>query len=94
MNDEFIDLENESEVGDLLKKLEKGQEVKARINGQEITYSNPPEPLPICEKHEFEDVGDEGNGYRAAKCRNCINGRIFDPKTHEVVNGEVRLLSK
>lgn len=89
---EAINLEDEGQVGDLLAKLESGQSVKVNINGVETTYIRPPEPAPLCKKHYFVDAGKEPDGSRAAKCRSCINGRLFSPKTHQIVDGQIVLL--
>lgn len=85
-----IQLDNEAQVQELLEKLEKGQEVKVEVGGEVVTYINPAEPTKICDKHYFEYAGDEGNGFVSYLCKNCINGRIINPKTQKVVNGEIK----
>lgn len=79
----------EEEASEILKKLERGESATIKVNGEDITYINLPEPLKPCAEHYFEDAGDEGNGYRAAKCVNCISGRIYDPKEYEIRGGEI-----
>lgn len=78
---------NEEELMAQLSKLEKGETVTMEINGESITYFNPPEAPAICQKHYFEPAG-HGEG----KCRDCINGIIFNPEEYHLVDGEkVRL---
>lgn len=80
---------NEEELNEALSKLEKGEKV---VIGDTI-YLNPPEPAPICPEHDFEYAGDESNGFIAVKCRNCINGKIYDSTTHKLEGGKIRPLN-
>lgn len=86
---EVIELKDKGEIADILARLEKGEEVKVKIGEEEITYRNLPEPTPICDNHFFEFAGMEDDVYAGAKCRDCINGRIYNTKTHEIKNGEI-----
>lgn len=74
----------EEELLKELGKLERGDKITLNINGTEVTYINPPEPAPVCEQHYYEDAG-HGEG----KCRDCINGIVFDPSTHHIVEGKL-----
>ena len=74
----------EEELRKNLNKLEKGESVTMEVNGQTITYINPPEPTPVCTTHYYIEVG-----HGEAKCRDCINGTIFDPGTHGVEDGKI-----
>lgn len=77
----------EEELKRTLARLEKGESVTMEINGETVTYLNPPEAAPVCAKHYFEPAG-EGEG----KCRDCINGIVFNPEEYHLVDGEkVRL---
>lgn len=75
---------NEEELQNAIGKLEKGESVTLNIDGQDITYINPPEPAPVCEEHYYENAG-----VGEAKCKNCINGVIFDPKEYELKEGKL-----
>lgn len=86
---EVVELEDESQVNDILKKLEKGDRVKVNVNGQEVEYFNPPEPVPVCAEHSFEFAGMENEHHVAVKCSNCINGRVIDVRTHKLLDGKI-----
>lgn len=75
---------------ELVKKLEQlnnGESITLEINGETIQYTKPVENI-TCSEHYYVEDKPEGSS-SCAKCRNCPNGTIYDPKIEKLVNGQL-----
>lgn len=77
----------EEEILEQLQKLEKGETVKMTINGEEVIYTNPPEPV-VCSEHYYVEDRPEGEA-SACKCKWCPNGVLYDPREHVLKDGKL-----